>query len=546
MRRFAGLMLLVALAFAVAATPTARAGTYHVLACSTGGGQWGNGSWAGPPVAGLVVDADCTAPAGTLIGLRIDGGKAIANGVSAGLTFTSPPGTTIADFTIDRHLDFDSNPPLSGTRPLYAIYQLGSTVFAGAGDYDNATRDRLRAYNAWYGYPQSDTVLTRRVTTLRQMGALSGYKGDATTLAIRVGCFMRTTNCSGPAGGRVFHVLYGIDVTVDDPAPPVPTVSAEGLLAGGQRHGSDPVVLSATDNTGIRRVELIDVTGAPVVVGARNASCNPRLARPCPNLGRTAVTPTGLQVGQRRLIVRTLDAAGNATDRGPYPIDVITPSDRGALNGAGATETATLTARFPKGDRTVRTVGFGKRVRVTGRLLNAAGQPISGAQLELLTTNRRPGARPVLRSTVRTAADGSYGLTTRARASRTLTLGWKLRLNDGVHAASAHVTLRTRAAATLRASTRTPLLGRRVTLRGRLRAPARGVTVILQGRRPGSRHFTTFADTITRKAGRFAVGYRFRDPASRGQRFTFRAKLKPGKRYPFETGYSRRVDVRVG
>jgi hypothetical protein len=71
------------------------------------------------------------------------------------------------------------------------------------------------------------------------------------------------------------------------------------------------------------------------------------------------------------------------------------------------------------------------------------------------------------------------------------------------------------------------------------------VTVILQGRRPGSRRFTTFADTSTRKGGRFAVGYRFRDPASRGRRFTFRAKLKPNRRYPFETGYSRRVNVRV-
>jgi hypothetical protein len=543
-RRFAGPLLLLATALGAGVPATANAGTYHVYACAAGGGQFANGSWTGPAVAGLVVDTNCT-PAGSLIGLRIDGGTAIANGASASLTFTSPPGTTIADFTINRELDFDSNPPLSGTRPLYGIYFLGNVPFAGAGDYDNATRDRLRTFDAWYGYPQNDAHLTKRVTTLRQMGALAGYRGDATTMTIRVGCFKRTTNCSGPAGGRVYHVLYGVDITIDDPVPPVPTVSAEGLLAGGQRQGSDPVVLSATDNAGIRRVELLDVTGAPELVGARNASCSARLARPCPDLGRTAVVPTGLQVGQRRLIVRTIDAGGNATDRGPFPIDVITPSDRGALNGSGATETATLTARFPKGDRTARTVRYGKRVRVTGRLLNAAGQPISGAQLELLTTNRRPGAQPVLRKRVSTAADGSFGLTTRGLASRTLTIGWKSHLNDGFHTASARLTLRTRAAATLHASTRSPQLGRRVTLRGRLREPARGVTVILQGRRAGSRRFTTFADTSTGGRGRFTVGYRFRDPGSRGQVFTFRAKLKPGKRYPFETGYSRRVNVRV-
>ena len=50
------------------------------------------------------------------------------------------------------------------------------------------------------------------------------------------------------------------------------------------------------------------------------------------------------------------------------------------------------------------------------------------------------------------------------------------------------------------------------------------MTVILQGRRPGSRRFTTFADTTTGKRGRYAVGYRFQSAASRGHRFTFRAK----------------------
>jgi hypothetical protein len=538
-------VLLIALALAAGAPATAQAGTYRVYACAAGGGQFSNASWTGPPVAGMVVDTGC-APNGTLIGLRIDGGKTIANGASASLTFTSPPGTTIADFTINRELHFNSNPPANGTRPLYAIYFLGNTPFAGAGDYHTPTRDHLRRFNAWYGYPLNDAHLTRRTTRLRQMGALAGYTGNARTMTIRVGCFRRSTNCSAPAGGRVFHVLYGADVTVNDPQRPVPTINAEGLLAGGPRHGSDPVVLSATDNAGIRRVELVDVTtGTPVLVGAHDLACDVRLARPCPNLRRTAIRPTGLQVGRRSLVVRTIDAAGNTADRGPFPVSVITPSDRGPLNGSGATEAATLTARFPKGGGSSRTVRYGKRVRVTGELRNSAGQPIGGARLELVTTNRRPGAAPVLRKTVSTAADGSFGLTTRGRASRTLTIGWKSHLYDGFHTASANLTLRTRAAASLRASTRTPRLGRRVTLRGRLRAPARGVTVILQGRRPGSRRFTTFADTTTRKAGRFAVSYRFRDPGSRGQRFAFRAKLKPGRRYPFETGYSRRVHVRV-
>jgi hypothetical protein len=530
---------------AVAAAPAAaQAGSYHVYSCAAGGGHHPNAAWTGDAVAGITVDPACPR-AGMLVGLSIAGGRAIPNGTTASLTFTSPPGTTIADFTIDRELEFNSNPPLADTRPLYAIYFLGNTPFAGAGDYHGPTRDALRPVNAWYGYPESDAHLTRRVTRLRQMGALAGYKGDARTMTIRVGCFQRVSDCSAPAAGRVYHVLYGTDITINDPTRPAATVAAEGLVAGGPRSGSDPVVVSATDNAGIRRIELVDVTGQPAVVGARDITCDFRLPRPCPDVNRATVGPTALAVGRRSILVRTIDAGGNATDRGPFSVDVTTPSDRGAVNGINVSEPATLRARFPKGDRRKRTVDYGRRVRVVGQLVGASGQPITAAQIELVTRDERRGAKSVRRQTVTTGADGTFGLSTIATASRRLRLGWKARLNDGVHAAHDTLVLRTRAAASLRASTRRPVLGGRLVLRGRLRSPARGVTVILQGRRPGSRSFTTFADTTTRKGGRFAVGYRFRDPASRGRRFTFRAKLKPNRRYPFETGYSRRVDVRV-
>jgi hypothetical protein len=537
-------VVLIAVLLALVAPATASAGTYRVLACQSGGVQYANQSWAAPAVGGIVVDGNCSAT-GSLIGLRIDGGKAVANGAAAAITFTSPAGTAISDFSLDRYLQLTSNPPLDNTRPLYALYRLGGTVFAGAGDYDNATRNRLHAVDAWYGYPAANATLSRRTSTLRQMGALAGYKNNARTLQIEVGCFRRATNGSAPAKGRVYHVLSGISVTVLDNQNPAPTVAAEGLLASGARPGSDPVVVSATDNAGIRRVELIDVTGTPRVVGALAPACNTRLAKPCPDLARATVTPTSLMAGDRRIVVRTIDAAGNAVDRGPYNVDVATPSDRGAANGAGATEPATLTAVFPKTGGTARTVSYNRRVGIRGQLLNAQGGPIAGARLELWSRNKRPGAGAKLRKTVTTGADGTYALTTRGTASRRLSVGWKSHLNDPSAAAAAKLTLRTRAAASLHASTRRPLVGSRLTLRGRLKAPARGVTVILQGRRPGAKRFTTFADTTTGKRGRYRVAYRFQSAGSRGQRFTFRAKLKPSRRYPFETGYSRRVAVRV-
>ena len=516
-------MLVLALAIAACAPAAAEAGTYHVYACTAAGTSWGNGSWTGPPVPASSWTRTA-AVAESLIGLRIDGGKAVANGASAAITFTSAPGTTIADFALDRHLDFRSNPPLANTRPLYALYLLGGVPFIGAGDYHTPTRERLKEFNAWYGYPAGNATLSRRTTSLRQFGALAGYKGDATTLSIQVGCYTRNTDCSAPAAGRVYHVLYGIDVTINDPEPPVPTVSAEGLLAGGPRNGSDPVVLRATDNAGIRRVELHDVTvaGAPQLVGAEDytaaktdagATCSARLAKPCPELSRETVRPTALQVGRRLLLVRTIDAGGNAADRGPYPVDVATPSDRGPLNGVGATETGTLKARFRGGEGQVKTARYGRKVRIAGRLVNAIGQPVGGAEIDLVTTNKRRGAIPVKRKSFRTEADGTFAGRTGARASRQLRLAWKAHVNDTHYAASDDLTLRTRAAASLKPSTHRPRVGGRLTLRGRLRAPAPGVTVILQGRRVGGGRYTTFADTTTGKSGRFRVTYRFRTRA---------------------------------
>ena len=107
------------------------------------------------------------------------------------------------------------------------------------------------------------------------------------------------------------------------------------------------------------------------------------------------------------MLVRTIDAGGNAVDRGPYTVDVTTPSDRGARNGSGATDTATLTARFRGRRRPSRTVGYGDRVRIHGRLRNSAGEPIGGAELALLTTNDRPGASTFTRKRFRTEADGT-------------------------------------------------------------------------------------------------------------------------------------------
>jgi hypothetical protein len=114
------------------------------------------------------------------------------------------------------------------------------------------------------------------------------------------------------------------------------------------------------------------------------------------------------------------------------------------------------------------------------------------------------------------------------------------------YAANGYVTLRARAAASLKASPSGPRVGQRVTLSGTLagKKPRRSVDVVAQGRvRGGS--YRTFADGRVGKSGKFKLTYRFRDGSSRGRRFQFRIKIERDSGYAYYGGYSRTATVTV-
>ena len=553
------------LAAAFALASPAHAGTYDVNFCTSGANVFDNRSWAALTSPGLVTDTACPA-AGTLIGIRVDAGRRSAAGAIAGLTFTSPPGTAITDFALTRQLDYE-NPVVSGTRPFFTLYQLGGVVFAGAGDYADATRNALNAQRSWYGYPANEAHLARATVTRANFPALARYRNDSRTMILRVGCYARNAApCEVGPGGRIYNVFYGARVTVSDPTPADSfTVEASGLMAGGPRDGSDPVTVSATDNSGIEKLETFDVTNpaAPRLVASENydvgptyeageqrtdrgATCSFRLAKPCPNLAGETIRPSSLQVGNRNLLVRVTDAGGNYVDRGPFPVNVVTPSDRGAANGGNVSEPARLILRYSNTKRPRQTVRYYRKVGVRGRLINANGNPIPGAEVRLLTRDLRQGASAIDRTGIRTGADGSFRVTVRAKASRQLQFAWRARANDARFAANGYLTLRVRAAGRLRARPRAVRVGRHVTLSGRLKGvrPA-GVPVVLQGKLRGARRYQTFADTTSSRRGTFKARYTFRSSGSRGRQFVFRARIRRAPGFPYETGVTRSVRVRV-
>ena len=546
--------VLVLTFLALLALPAAaQAGGYHVYTCSAAGKVWPNGAWRATAHAGVNIDASC---AGNTIALTVPAGARMDNNSSAALTFTSPPGTTIANFALSRQLGY-TNPVAENTHKYFLLYSLGGTHFAGAGNFHDPTRNALNAQRHWYGYPEGNVAIGRGTVTPATFPALARYAGNAAQLFLRVGCFNRGTPCSVAAGGGISHILHGSDITINDPTAPSVTVEASGLLAGGARGGSDPVTLTASDSAGIRRVELVDVTNplAPAVVGREdyaevrtqaNRVCDYSLPAPCPSLSRETITATALPAGQRSVVVRVTDTGGNVVDRGPYPVFAVTPSDRGAPNGSNATEIGTLQVTWSSGSGKRRTLSYGRKAGIRGRLLNSSGTPIGGARVQLLTRDLRQEAALIPRTTLTTDADGRFRTTVAASASRLLHFGWVSRANDVRFGANGYLTLQARATGRLSTSTRRPRVGRSFTVSGKLSGVSRGgVPIIVQGRAAGSRRYAAFADTTTSSNGRFKVRYRFRNAGSRGHNFVFRARIRPGPRFPYETGYTRTVTVRV-
>ena len=158
-------LLALAITLLLAAPTAAQAGTYHVYTCAAAGKVWANGAWRTADVSGVVEDASC---AGNYIALTVPAGAQMVNNTSAGLTFTSPSGTTIADFALTRQIGFN-NPVAANTHKYFLLYSLGGTHFAGAGDFQDATRNALNAQQQWYGYPDGNA----RSPGARSAGATS-------------------------------------------------------------------------------------------------------------------------------------------------------------------------------------------------------------------------------------------------------------------------------------------------------------------------------------------------------------------------------------
>ena len=230
------------------------------------------------------------------------------------------------------------------------------------------------------------------------------------------------TNGAG-AAGSINARISGATVTVNDPvAPKLDRIHPTGLAAGGVVGGDEALTFDASDNAGIKRAELLDLTAGGQVVGTKEFACDYSYAAPCPQATGAQLTPKLVGVGARSVRLRVTDTAGNVTEGEPFAVTV-----GGPLNGTNATAAAKLSVTFARNRRSRIDVGFGKRAGIRGRLTNADGAPITGATLQVLDRELRTGTRYAQRLEVTTDADGRFSVLPGRGAARVIRFEYRSR-----------------------------------------------------------------------------------------------------------------------
>jgi hypothetical protein len=351
--------------------------------------------------------------------------------------------------------------------------------------------------------------------------------------------------------------LHRADIELRDDLAPVivtppsgPLVNARGPLAGVQS-----VSLTATDRGGGVSQVAFEVDGTVVervTLDANGGACRVPFRAPVPckpvASGTVGFDTAKVPDGTHSLRILVTDATGtNVTPWGPV---TITTANR-SCNPAPRVDSLELTARIAgggrkrggrkKGGRRVVATAYGRKVRVRGTLRTPEGAPVPHAALCVATRQQRAHAplRPARALTTDAAGRFSFRLP-RGPSRRAYVVA---RVPGG--AVSSSVVVRVKAPVRLRPSRRHLRNGQSLKLRGRLRGrprPRRGMLVEMQVQR--GRRYQTFATTHARRNGRFSLRYRF-TRTSGVQRYRFRALVRRQPTYPYATGASRPVVVRV-
>ena len=334
--------------------------------------------------------------------------------------------------------------------------------------------------------------------------------------------------------------IRGMAVTLKEDVSPLILSLGGTVLDGGPQSGIRTVTYAASDlQAGLARVDVL--LGSTVVASrVLTTRCSYVDFTVCPpsDDATLAVDTRIVANGAQSLTLRVRDAAGNeVSKRAASAIDVANSQQASVGTSPSG---AQLTAEFERSSRSSLTVPYGRPVKVTGRLTGIARRAIGGVRIEVRERlpGRRQGTRRWRRAD-RSRRDLSYALR-RYGPSRRVRLTYSA--GGGAEASSREITLRVRAAASLKAALRGVLVryGGRV-VSGPI--PRSGKRVLLEGRAKGFA-WTRFAVARTDQRGRFAGRYRLavRRP---GVRLQVRVVVPTERSYPYLSYTGRPIVLRV-
>jgi hypothetical protein len=187
---------------------------------------------------------------------------------------------------------------------------------------------------------------------------------------------------------------------------------------------------------------------------------------------------------------------------------------------------------------------YGRRLRLAGRLTTPGGNALPNAPVEVSQQAATPGAKWERLALLRASKTGRFSFKVSTGASRTLR--FRYGGTSTVRGRTSDVHVLVRATTSLRPSRRSVVNGEDVVFRGRLKGrPLSPTSKLVQLQAYTRRRWATFA-TPRANPTTGLWSYRYRFAATRGNVvYRIRAVIPKEASYPFETGRSRPVRVRV-
>ncbi len=432
----------------------------------------------------------------------------------------------------------------------------GAWVFtAPAGTYivGGSVFSRLATESGQHGYlavsPDAGAGTAFAVQNDNQGHETGIPAGNWRYLVVRLECTQPNegNRCVGSASNALASVKQ-VRIALADVSRPTLT-DGGSLFSGAELRGPQTVQVAAADQgAGLQSIQII-VNGKGAAGDDLSASCNPlpgaltsRMA-PCPpSLTKTYTLDTAaapFHEGLNTVSVCALDYAQTGTPNSVCNShEVLVNNTCPASPVAGGT---TLTAGFAGNKRKDRTLSFHRKSLIRGRLTDASGQPVAGAQVCIQAHTDLAGRPFHLVATTTTNQNGGWTYKTNRGPSRIFRVGYRY----GASETSTDLALHIRSRSTLHLSTHRTPFHKKVYFSGELPGPAcAGRTAYISGTVPGADRRFLVGQATTDPLCHFRIAYAFLriDVATR---FVFWVNVPEQAGYAYRPGRSVNRYIRV-